>query len=181
MKKLLSISVVLLLLLSLAACGTASKAPAQKPLPAAAPDASSQFGVDKNINMATVDSWLGRTDVAYRDVRLLFDTADFAAIGGQADLTRTIRGFRIVPYPYMATLPALPVSGAYGGERLFDVTWGTDGSIASAKPNYAESKMILEELFPKDKAVFPHVRRRRVCGHDTIAAHLSGLGRREAL
>jgi hypothetical protein len=104
--------------------------------------------------METIDRFLGREDVAYRDVRMLFDPADYAAIGGEADLTRTIEGFKIVPYPYLATLSALPVEGAYNGNCLFTVEWTAEGEVASAKANYRESMMILEELFPQDKAIF---------------------------
>jgi hypothetical protein len=149
MKKL--IPFLLLFALILAGCG-AEKAPA--PLPKAQTDENSQFGVDKNINMETIDQYLFREDVVYRDVRMLFDPADYAAIGGEADLTRTIEGFKIVPYPYLATLSQLPVGGAYNGECLFTVEWTAEGEVASAKANYRESMMILEELFPKDKAIF---------------------------
>ena len=145
------ISLFLILALFLAGC-SAQKGPA--PLPKAQTDENSQFGVDKNINMETIDQYLGREDVAYRDVRMLFDPADYAAIGGEADLTRTIEGFKIVPYPYLATLSALPVEGAYDGTCLFTVEWTADGKVASAEPNYRESGMILEELFPKNKAIF---------------------------
>ena len=149
MKK-LAFFLAAILLLALSACGSA----AQKPLPSSEPDADSQFGVDKNINIDTIDDWLGRDDVAYRDVRMLFDPADYAAIGGEADLTRTIEGFKVVPYPYIATLSALPVDGAYNGDCLYAAEWGDDGSIVSAEANFEESGMILEELFPKDKTIF---------------------------
>ena len=122
------------------------------PLPQA--DESSQFGIDKNINQQTIDEWLGRDDVAYRDVRMLFDTADYGSIGGEADLTATIEGFKVVPYPYLATMQSLPVANAYQGNKLFEVVWNGDGSVKSAEPLYEESMMILEELFPKDKAIF---------------------------
>ncbi len=154
MKKRLLFLAFILLMALLTACGTSPTVPAPVPLPAAEPDAASQFGVDKNINMSTIDNWLGRDDVVYRDVRMLFDPADFGAIGGEANLTRTISGFKIVPYPYIATLSALPVTGAYDSDCLFLVTWGQDGTIISAKANFEESTMILEELFPKDKAIF---------------------------
>lgn len=123
-------------------------------LPPPEVDSGNMFGVDKNINMATLDNYLYRQDVVYRDVRMLFDSADYAAIGGNADLDMTIEGFKIVPYPYIASLSALPVAGAYDGDSLFTLSWGADGSITSARENYEESMMIVEELFPKDKAIF---------------------------
>ena len=146
---------VLLISLALCLCACAAPAePAVKPLPAPAVNAESQFGVDANINIANIDEWLGRDDVVYRDVRMLFDPADYAAIGGEADLTHTIEGFKVVPFPYIATLQALPVDGAYEGDCLFTVEWNADGSVKSAEANYGESMMILEELFPRDKAIF---------------------------
>ena len=152
MKKFTGLLLVLAMLACLTACGNAASAP--KALPAASPDPESQFGVDLNINIDTIDDYLNRDDVAYRDMRMLFDPADYAAIGGNADLSMTLEGFRIVPYPYLASLSQLPVSGAYDGETLYTLTWNEDGSIASATPNYVESPIILEELFPKDKAIF---------------------------
>jgi rhodanese-related sulfurtransferase len=149
MKKLPLFLTLIMLITLLAACGTA-----EKPLPSAEPDENSQFGVDKNINVGNIDSWLGRDDVVYRDVRMLFDPADFSAIGGEADLTHTIEGFKIVPYPFIGTLSELPVSGAYDGDHLFAVKWADGGSVASATANYDVSMQILEELFPKDKAIF---------------------------
>lgn len=123
-------------------------------LPAPAPDPENMFGVDLNINVGTIDEWLGRDDVVYRDVRMLFDPANYGAIGGDADLSATVKGFKIVPYPYLATLTGLPVEGAYDAETLYTLTWNEDGSIASAEPNYLESEVILKDLFPKDKAIF---------------------------
>ena len=154
MKKKPVVFALVILFIFLASCGTAAQEIQTASLPAAEPDTESDFGVDKNINIDTIDNWLGRDDVVYRDVRMLFDPADYAAIGGEADLTRTIEGFKIVPYPYIATMTALPVSGAYEGDCLFTVVWGDDGSIVSAEENFEESMMILEELFPQDKAVF---------------------------
>ena len=148
MKKTLSLICILALMLSLGCMAFADA------LPASEPDETNMFGVDKNINMETLDQYLGRDDVAYRDVRMLFDPADYAAIGGNADLASTVEGFRIVPYPYLATLSALPVAGAYDGDTLYTLTWNEDGSIATATANYEESMLVLEDLFPKDKAIF---------------------------
>ena len=151
MKKKTLLAPILLLCLLLCACAETKPSPLPKP----EVDASTEFGVDKNINMTTIDGYLGRDDVYYRDVRMLFDPADFAAVGGEADLTRTIRGFRIVPYPYLGTLQGLPVDGAYRGESLYTVEWGADGHVVSATANYRESEQILRELFPRDgKAIF---------------------------
>lgn len=151
MRKIKIAAIFCILAMLLAACNAE---PAVKPLPAPQTDENSQFGVDKNINMDTIDQYLSREDVAYRDVRMLFDPANYAAIGGEADLTRTITGFKIVPYPYLATLSQLPVEGAYSGSCLFNVVWTEDGKVESAQANYIESVQIMEELFPKDKAIF---------------------------
>lgn len=155
-KKTLSTVLCITMILCLAACGTKQESaePVIKKLPAAETDTASTFGVDKKINQKTIDQWLGRDDVAYRDVRMLFDPADYQSIGGESDLTQTIEGFKIVPYPYIASLQALPVGNAYDGDRLFDVEWSPEGKILSATPLYEESMLILEELFPKDKAIF---------------------------
>jgi len=155
MKKAILIAVAIALCLGLfASCG--NNETKLEPLPAAEVDTdpSNQFGVDKNINQSTIDKWLGRDDVVYRDMRMLFDPADYGSIGGEADLVFTIKGFKVVPYPYIATLQSLPVANAYQGNKLFEVEWAPDGSIVSATPLYEESMMILEELFPKDKAIF---------------------------
>ena len=55
-------------------------------LPSAEPDPDSDFGVDLNVNMDTIDDYLGIPGVAYRDMRLLKDPADYSAIGGDSVL-----------------------------------------------------------------------------------------------
>lgn len=152
MKRLFSLLLCFSIVLILTAC--AAQAPTVQPLPVAQIDAESQFGVDKNITIDTIDNYLGRDDTVYRDMRMLFDPADYGAIGGDADLSATIKGFRVTPYPYIGTLQALPVAGAYDGECLYTVVWNEDGTIKSATPNYLESEMIMKELFPQDKNVF---------------------------
>lgn len=122
-------------------------------IPDASPD-DSQFHVDKNINMGSIDNFLGREDVEYTDMRMIHDPADYAVIGGDSDLTVTVDGFKVVPFPYIGTLQDLPVEGAYEGPKLFDIQWSEDGTVVSATPLYEESQQILEDLFPKDKANF---------------------------
>ena len=122
-------------------------------LPPAEPDSDSDFGVDLNVNMDTIDDYLGIPGVAYRDMRLLKDPADYSAIGGDSVLSFAIAGFKVVPYPYVGTLQELPVSGAYEGEHLFDVEWDETGEIVSATPCYEQSLLILQDLFPQDGPV----------------------------
>lgn len=122
-------------------------------LPPASPD-DSLFGIDVNINMATIDEYLHRDDVAYTDMRMIHDPADYAAIGGDSDPTVTLEGFKIVPFPFVGTLQELPVEGAYEGPTLFEIAWSEEGAIESASANYEESLEILKDLFPRDKANF---------------------------
>jgi rhodanese-related sulfurtransferase len=133
---------------------TACSGKKQAKLPAPSHNPESPFGVDLNINVETIDNYLERDDVVYRDMRMPFDPADFASIGGNPVLSGTVKGFRIVPYPYLATVPPLPVEGAYTGNSLYNITWDENGNIASAIPNYIESQKILEDLFPKNKVIF---------------------------
>ena len=122
-------------------------------LPPAEPDPDGDFGVDANVNMDTIDDYLSIPGVAYRDMRLLKDPADYASIGGDSVLSFAIEGFKVVPYPYIGTLQELPVEGAYEGDRLFDVEWDESGEVASATPRYEQSLLILQDLFPQDAPV----------------------------
>ena len=108
-----------------------------------------QFGIDKNINEATIDQYLGREDTIYRDMRMLKDEADYEAIGGDAWLSGIVEGFEVVPYPYLVNVEGLPpeVGSSYSGVTLF--THDENGYTA----NYEESMEILEYLFPKDKNI----------------------------
>ena len=142
---------IIFTLILLTACSKKSNI---KNIPLPEPEIDNQFSIDKNINMNTIDDYLFLDDVAYRDVRMLFDPASFGDIGGESDLTATIEGFKIVPYPYIASLQALPVDNAYNGNRLYNVKWTSDGKIEKAEAIYKESKLILEDLFPKDKKIF---------------------------
>ncbi len=110
-----------------------------------------QFGIDANINEATIDQYLGRTDSVYRDMRLLVDPANYAAIGGDSYLSGFVDGFEVVPYPYLVNTTNLPpeVGATYTGPTLF--TLDENGNYS---PNYAESMAILEYLFPQDKNIF---------------------------
>lgn len=120
------------------------------PVPELAEGQRGELGIDKNINEATIDNYLGRSDAVYRDLRMLKDPGNYEAIGGDAYLSGFVDGFEVVPYPYIVNVEGLPeaVGDTYRGETLFTF----DG--ANYKANYEESTQILEDLFPKDKIIF---------------------------
>ncbi len=121
------------------------------PLPEPDEGMRGQLGIDKNINEKTIDKYLGREDSVYRDMRMLVDEANYEAIGGDSYLSGYIKGFEVVPYPYLCNVTGLPeeVGSSYSGTTLF--TKSEDGEYS---PNYAESNKIIESLFPKDKIIF---------------------------
>ena len=109
-----------------------------------------EFGIDKNINEKTIDDYLGRDDSVYRDMRMLKDPGNYEAIGGDSYLSGFVKGFEVVPYPYLVNVSGLPkeVGDTYTGKTLFTEK---DGEYTA---NYEESMDILEYLFPKDKNIF---------------------------
>ncbi len=110
-----------------------------------------ELGIDKNINESNIDKYLGREDSVYYDMRLLEDPANYEAIGGDRYLSGIIKGFEVLPYPYLAPVVGLPeeVGKAYSGQSLFRMT--DDGNYIA---NYREAMQILTDLFPKDKNIF---------------------------
>ena len=129
--------------------------PAEKlanlPKPQVSEGERGQLGIDKNINESNLDDYLGRSDSVYRDMRMLVDPANYEAIGGDSYLSGFVKGFEVVPLPYLIPAEGLPeaVGKSYTGLTLFSSD-GNGGYTA----NYAESMDILEALFPKDKNIF---------------------------
>ncbi|MBR3253750.1 hypothetical protein IKF86_00685 [Candidatus Saccharibacteria bacterium] len=123
------------------------------PLPA--PEVSEgqrgELGIDKNVNEATIDKYLGRSDAVYRDLRMLKDPGNYEAIGGDSYLSGFVNGYEVVPLPYLVNVSGLPaeVGDTYDGDTLF-----TDNGDGTYTANYEESMEILEALFPKDKVIF---------------------------
>ena len=109
-----------------------------------------ELGIDKNINESTIDSYLGRSDAVYRDLRMLEDPGNYEAIGGDSHLSGFVNGFSVVPFPYIVNVSGLPevVGNTYTGKTLFTEENG------EYKANYKESMEILEGLFPQDKIIF---------------------------
>ena len=110
-----------------------------------------ELGIDKNVNESTIDQYLNRPDAVYRDVRMLKDPGNYEAIGGDSYLSGFVRGFEVVPLPYIVNVKGLPeaVGDTYTGKTLFRLH--SDGSYTA---NYKESMSMLEALFPKDKVIF---------------------------
>lgn len=116
-----------------------------------------EYGIDININETTIDNYLNRTDTVYRDVRMLKDSANWENKGGDRYLTGYIKGFEVIPSPYLAGFTDAyiaqkekeNVSGLYTGDTLFELN--EDGTYSA---NYEESMDILEAIFPKDKNIF---------------------------
>lgn len=109
-----------------------------------------QFGIDKNIYEETIDNYLGRSDSVYRDMRMLKDPGNYEAIGGDSYISGFVKGFEVVPYPYLTEVKGLPeiVGESYTGKTLFKEV---DGKYVA---NYEESIEYLEYYFPKDKVIF---------------------------
>ena len=120
------------------------------PVPELAEGQRGELGIDKNVNEATIDQYLNRSDAVYRDLRMLKDPGNYEAIGGDAYLSGFVDGFEVVPYPYIVNVEGLPevVGDTYKGKTLF--TFDSE----NYKANYKESMEILEALFPKDKVIF---------------------------
>ena len=124
---------------------------ASLPVPEVAEGQRGELGIDKNVNEETIDQYLNRSDAVYRDLRMLEDPGNYEAIGGDSKLSGFVRGFELVPFPYIVNVSGLPeeVGGTYDGKTLF--RQHSDGTYTA---NYVESTEILEALFPKDKVIF---------------------------
>ena len=121
------------------------------PTPEVSEGERGELGIDKNVNESTIDSYLGRSDAVYRDLRMLEDPGNYEAVGGDSYLSGFVNGFSVIPYPYIVNVSGLPeeVGETYTGKTLFHQH--SDGSYT---PNYEESMDILEGIFPKDKIIF---------------------------
>ena len=115
------------------------------------------YGIDKNINEKTIDNYLHRSDVVYRDVRMLEDSASWENKWWTRNLEWFVEWFEVVPYAFLTQFPQEYIDQK-ASENVFGLyTWKTLFSLAedgSYIPNYVESMEILEYLFPKDKYIF---------------------------
>ena len=145
MKRIIKYMLIIFMLFGIVACKDNSL-----PLPEVEEGLRGELGIDKNINESTIDKYLNRKDSVYRDMRMLKDEANYEAIGGDSYLSGIVKGFEVVPYPYLCNVEGLPaeVGNTYSGVTLFSYE---DGQYLE---NYKESMSILESLFPKDKTIF---------------------------
>ena len=151
MKKIFLTITIMLLSVSLTGCNNNENTLKELPKPEITEGIrGEQFGIDKNINEETIDNYLNRSDSVYRDMRMLKDPGDYEAIGGDSYLSGFVKGFEVVPYPYLVNVTGLPeeVGDTYDGDTLFTEE---DGEYTA---NYEESLEILEYYFPKDKNIF---------------------------
>ena len=114
------------------------------------------FGVDKNINMSTIDKYLDMEGVVYRDMRMLVDPIEYGDMeGGDAYLSGYIKGFEVIPYPYLVPSDAPEGVGGQGyGHAPGEYTLFTKNNDGSYSANFVESMSIMETIFPKDKIIF---------------------------
>ena len=136
MKKIFLIITIMLLSISLTGCNNNENTLKELPKPVVTDGIrGEQFGIDKNINEETIDNYLNRSDSVYRDMRMLKDPGDYEAIGGDSYLSGFVKGFEVVPYPYLVNVTGLPeeVGKTYDEETLF--TQKKDGKYIA---NYEE-------------------------------------------
>ena len=142
--------IIVSVLLIICMCGCTKETLSKLPQPELSEGQRGQLGIDKNINESTIDFYLDREDSVYRDMRMLKDDGAYENIGGDSYISGFVKGFEVVPYPYLAPLSGLPeeIGEGYTGKTLFRIE---DGKYVA---NYKESLDILEYLFPKDKTIF---------------------------
>ena len=150
-KKLLMVFVICLIIGIVLGCSINLKQRKSLPKPEVTGGERGMLGIDKNINEETLDNYLNREDIVYRDMRMLKDPGNYEAIGGDSYLSGFVEGFEVIPYPFLTKVKGLPeaVGDSYTGETLFQEL--EDGSY---RANYEESLSILEYYFPKDKSIF---------------------------
>lgn len=142
--------IIALVILSLCGCTKSL------PKPTLSEGLRGELGIDKNINEETIDEYLGREDSVYYDMRMLVDTAHYENIGGDSYLSGFVKGFEVLPYPYLAPVEGLPeeVGDPYTGKTLFSKNQYENSGAGEYIANYEESMDILEYFFPKDKYIF---------------------------
>lgn len=143
--------IIISILLIMCMCGCTQKTLKTLPQPEISEGQRGQLGIDKNINESNIDNYLNREDSVYRDMRMLKDDGVYENIGGDSYISGFVKGFEVVPYPYLAPLSNLPeeIGQGYTGKTLFKLD--DSGKYIA---NYKESLDILEYLFPKDKTIF---------------------------
>lgn len=146
----LGVIVILCMVVGIAKVLSDSEKLPEIPAPEVSEGMRGELGIDKNVNETTIDKYLGRSDSVYRDMRMLVDEANYEAIGGDRYLSGFVKGFEVVPLPYIIEPQGLPeaVGKSYTGKTLFK---NENGKYIA---NYKESITILEDLFPKDKNIF---------------------------
>ncbi|MBE6143891.1 MAG: hypothetical protein E7177_07925 [Erysipelotrichaceae bacterium] len=141
------ISILILSLFLAVGCGNNSSENLYKNVPAKI-NANGVGIEDSSINTRNIDNYLFRDDVVYVDLR------SYAEIATEGH----IAGFSFYPfYDFIATKEnAEDYEGNPINDRLFRMKaeYGQTGLVGNFEPNYEESVMVLNDLFPKDKYIF---------------------------
>lgn len=150
-KNMITVFTITCLAITLCGCSISRKNMEKLPLPKITEGVRGELGIDANVNENTIDKYLNRDDSVYYDMRMLKDVAKYENIGGDSYLSGFIKGFEVLPYPYLSNVVGLPeeVGESYTGKTLYTQT--EDGEFI---PNYEESLEVLEYFFPKDKNIF---------------------------
>ena len=117
----LGVIVILCMMVGIAKVLSDSEKLPEIPAPEVSEGMRGELGIDKNVNETTIDKYLGRSDSVYRDMRMLVDEANYEAIGGDRYLSGFVKGFEVVPLPYIIEPQGLPeaVGKSYTGKTLF--------------------------------------------------------------
>ena len=111
---------------------------------------------ERKILRKKIDEYLDMEGVVYRDMRMLVDPIEYGDMeGGDAYLSGFIKGFEVIPYPYLVPSDAPEGVGGQGyGHAPGEYTLFTKNNDGSYSANFEESMSIMETIFPKDKIIF---------------------------
>ena len=107
MKK--TIKILLIIFVVVFVCGCTKSLPK----PEVTSGVRGELGIDKNINEENIDEYLNRDDAVYRDMRMLVDEAKYENIGGDSYLSGFVKGFEVVPLPYIIEVTDLPEEASF--------------------------------------------------------------------
>lgn len=152
-KKLIIIITIFIIMVSIVGIYLIVNIKDELPKPELSSGQRGTLGIDKNINEKTIDKYLDRKDSVYYDVRMLKDEANWEKIGGDSYLSGFVKGFEVLPYPYLVDDSINKDLEKIVGEGYIWKSLFTNNN-GNYKSNYKESLEILEYFFSKNKNIF---------------------------